>query len=253
MAEREARRVMMVTGSGRGIGAAVARLGAARGYDLCLTYRSETARAEATAEACRAAGAAVLLLQADMAEEAEVARSFAALDARFGRIDALVNNAGTAGTVGTLLDTSLATWEAVLRLNVLGTVACSREAVRRMARSCGGRGGGIVNISSRASTLGGSGEWIHYAASKGATDTLTIGLAKEVAAEGIRVNAVSPGLIETELHARAGLPDRLARLGPGAPLGRAGTAEEVAEGVLWLLSDAASYITGAILPVSGGR
>lgn len=250
MAER---RVLFVTGAGRGIGAAVARLAAARGHDLCLTYRSETAPAEATAEACRAAGAAVLLERADMAEEAEVARVFAALDARFGRLDALVNNAGTAGTVGTLLDTPLATWEAVFRLNVLGLVACTREAVRRMSTRRGGRGGAIVNVSSRASALGGAGEWIHYAASKGATDTITIGLSREVAAEGIRVNAVSPGLIETELHARAGLPDRVARLAPGVPLGRPGTAEEVAEAVLWLLSDAARYITGAILPVSGGR
>lgn len=247
------RQVLLVTGAGRGIGAAVARLAAARGYDLCLTYRSETAPAEATAEACRAAGAAVLLERADMAEEAEIARVFAALDRRFGRLDALVNNAATPGTVGTLLDTPLSTWEAVLRLNVLGLVACTREAVRRMSTKRGGRGGAIVNVSSRASTLGGAGEWIHYAASKGATDTITIGLSREVAAEGIRVNAVSPGLIETELHARAGLPDRVARLSPGVPLGRPGTAEEVAEAVLWLLSDAASYITGAILPVSGGR
>lgn len=250
MAERQ---VLLVTGAGRGIGAAVARLAAARGYDLCLTYHSETAPAEATAEACRAAGAAVLLERADMAEEAEIARVFAALDRRFGRLDALVNNAATPGTVGTLLDTPLSTWEAVLRLNVLGLVACTREAVRRMSTKRGGHGGAIVNVSSRASTLGGAGEWIHYAASKGATDTITIGLSREVAAEGIRVNAVSPGLIETELHARAGLPDRVARLSPGVPLGRPGTAEEVAEAVLWLLSGAASYVTGAILPVSGGR
>jgi NAD(P)-dependent dehydrogenase (short-subunit alcohol dehydrogenase family) len=253
MAEREARRVMMVTGAGRGIGAAIARLGAARGYDLCLTYRSETARAEATAEACRAAGAVVLLLQADMADESEVARSFGALDARFGRIDALVNNAGTAGTVGTLLDTPLATWEAVMRLNVLGTVACSREAIRRMARSRGGRGGAIVNISSRASTLGGAGEWIHYAASKGATDTLTIGLSKEVAAEGIRVNAVRPGLIETEIHASGGLPNRVRDLQHQVPMKRGGSAEEVAQAIVWLLSPEASYTTMSLVEISGGR
>ena len=251
------RRVMLVTGGGRGIGAAVVRLAAARGYDLCFSYRGDAARAEATAAAAREAGAEVLAVQADVGEAAARAHLFAALDRRFGRLDALVNNAGITGPAGRLADTPDAVWEEVLRINVLGLAACAREAVRRMSTARGGpgggKGGGIVNISSRASTLGGPGEWIHYAASKGAVDTLTIGLAKEVGGEGIRVNAVNPGLIDTELHAAAGMPDRVARGAAGVPMGRGGTAEEVAEAVLWLLSDAAGYVTGARLPVGGGR
>jgi NAD(P)-dependent dehydrogenase (short-subunit alcohol dehydrogenase family) len=176
------------------------------------------------------------------------------VDAEFGgRLDALVNNAGITGPAGRLADTPDAVWEAVVRTNLLGLAACSREAVRRMSITKGGRGGAIVNVSSRASELGGAGEWIHYAASKGAVDTFTVGLAKEVAAEGIRVNAVNPGLIDTELHAAAGMPDRVARGAAGVPMGRGGTADEVAESVLWLLSDAAGYVNGACLPVGGGR
>ena len=247
------RPVLLVTGGGRGIGAAVVLLAAARGYDLGFTWRGDAARAAATAAAAEAAGAGVRAMEADAGDAAAREACFAALDARFGRLDALVNNAGITGPTGRLDETSDAVWEEVLRVNVLGTVGTTRAAVRRMSTRHGGRGGAIVNVSSRASEIGGGGEWVHYAASKGAVDTLTIGLSRELATEGIRVNAVNPGLIDTELHAAAGLPDRVARLAAGVPMQRGGSAGEVAEAVLWLLSDAASYVTGALLPVGGGR
>ena len=227
------RKVVLVTGGGRGIGAAMVRLAAAAGWDVAFTYASNAARAEETAAAAGAASTAA---------------AFAAVDDRFGRLDALVNNAGITGPRGTLAETPDAVWERVLATNVVGAARCCREALKRIPA-----GGAIVNISSRAAGLGGGGEWIHYAASKGAMDTLTIGLAKEAAAQGVRVNAVSPGLIDTELHAAAGMPDRVAKFGGSVPLGRGGTAEEVAEATLWLLTDAARYITGANLHVSGGR
>ena len=248
-----ARRVMMVTGGSRGIGAATALLAARRGCDLLLTYRSEAARAEATARACEAEGARVVLMQGDAGAEPDILAAFARLDEAFGRLDVLVNNAGITGPKRLLAETTLADWVSVMTSNVIGVALHCREAVRRMSTGRGGAGGAIVNVSSRASEIGGGGEWVHYAASKGAVDTLTIGLSREVAAEGIRVNAVNPGLIETEIHAAAGMPDRVARLSGGVPMGRGGTAEEVAECVLFLASDAASYVAGARLPVSGAR
>jgi NAD(P)-dependent dehydrogenase (short-subunit alcohol dehydrogenase family) len=248
-----ARRVMAITGAGKGIGAAVARLAAARGHDLLLTWGSDRAAAEATAEACRAAGAAVELIQADAAEPEATARAFAAGDARFGRLDAFVANAGTTGSASTFLDSSDEAWRRVFAVNVLGAATSCREAARRMAKGRGGKGGAIVCISSRAPAFGAPFEFIHYAASKGAVDVLVRGLAKEMAEEGVRVNAVAPGMIDTAIHASAGIPERVARIVPTVPMKRLGTPEEVAEAVLWLASDAASYVTGAVLDVSGGR
>jgi NAD(P)-dependent dehydrogenase (short-subunit alcohol dehydrogenase family) len=247
------RNVLAVTGAGRGIGAAVARLAAARGHDLLLTYARDTAAAEATAGACREAGAEVELVQADAADPAATARAFAAGWDRFGRLDALVANAGVTGPASSFLDATEETWRRVMEVNVLGLATTCREAVRRMARSRGGQGGAIVCLSSRAAYYGSAGEFIHYAASKGAVDSMVRGLARELAAEGIRVNAVAPGMIDTEIHASAGIPGRIAAFMPLIPLKRLGSAEEVAEAVLWLLSDASSYVTGAVVDVSGGR
>jgi NAD(P)-dependent dehydrogenase (short-subunit alcohol dehydrogenase family) len=247
------RPVLAVTGAGRGIGAAVARLAAARGHDILLGWGSDAAAAEATAEACRAAGAVVEAVQSDAADPEAVARFFAAGDARFGRLDALVANAGITGPASSFLDSDDATWRRVFEVNVLGLAAACRQAVRRMATGSGGAGGGIVCVSSRAPAFGAPFEFIHYAASKGAVDALVRGLAKEMATEGVRVNAVAPGMIDTDIHARAGIPERVARIVPTVPMRRLGTPEEVAEAVLWLLSDAASYVTGSVLDVSGGR
>ncbi|MCS0496269.1 SDR family oxidoreductase [Ancylobacter sp. MQZ15Z-1] len=246
-------RTMIVTGGSKGIGAAIARAAGAAGYRVALTYRSDAAGAESVARDVEKAGGEALVISADVAREEDVLALFSAVDATFGPPDVLVNNAGGVGPLGRLEAISAAALHDVLAINVVGSFLCCREAVRRMSTGKGGRGGTIVNMSSRAAELGGAGEWIHYAASKGAIDSLTAGLAREVAVEGIRVNAVAPGLIATDLHAAAGAPDRLARLGPAVPMQRPGTAEEVAAAVLWLASPASSYVTGAILPVSGGR
>jgi NAD(P)-dependent dehydrogenase (short-subunit alcohol dehydrogenase family) len=247
------RSVMVVTGGSQGIGAAIARLAGVRGYAVALTYQSSRARAEAVAADIVAGGGHAIAVQAEMADEASLLAMFARVDAELGPVRVLVNNAGTPGPTLRIDAITAAVLDEVLAVNVRAPFLLIREAVARMATDRGGAGGAIVNISSRAAELGGAGEWIQYAASKGALDTLTIGASKELAARGIRVNAVSPGLIETELHARSGLPDRLARLLPGVPMGRVGSAEEVAQAVLWLASDEASYITGAIVPISGGR
>ncbi|MGF1594229.1 MAG: SDR family oxidoreductase [Kiloniellaceae bacterium] len=246
-------RTLLVTGGGRGIGAAVARLGAARGYAVCVNYRSDAVAAEAVVAEIERAGGRALALPADVAREEEVERLFHAVDAELPPLTALVNNAGVTGRVARLEEASPETIRDVVDLNLLGSIWCARAAVRRMARRYGGAGGAIVNISSGAATLGSPGEYVWYAASKGAVDSLTLGLAKENAGEGIRVNAVAPGFVRTEIHAASGLPERLEKVAPTMPIGRAAEPEEIAEAVLWLLSDAASYTTGAVLRVAGGR
>ena len=245
--------VAIVTGSGRGIGAAIAKGLAKDGYAVAVNYINDEAAASQVISEIKSAGGTAFAIQADVSKDADVVRLFDAVDRILGTLTALINNGGVTGKFGRLEELSAATLERVFSINVIGTFLCCREAVRRMSKRRGGSGGNIVNISSRAAQIGGAGEWIHYAASKGAIDTLTIGLAREVAAEGIRVNAVAPGLIDTELHAAAGIPDRMQRLAPTVPMGRAGTADEVAGCVRFLLSPAAAYVTAAILPVSGGR
>jgi NAD(P)-dependent dehydrogenase (short-subunit alcohol dehydrogenase family) len=247
------RNVMIVTGGSQGIGAAIARLAAARGYAVALTYQSNQALAEAVVADIVGAGGTAIAVRAEMAEEASILELYRVVDAELGPVTALVNNAGTPGPMGKIDTVTIQTLDTVLAVNVRAPFLMIREAVARMATDRGGAGGAIVNISSRAAELGGAGEWIHYAASKGALDSLTVGASKELALRGIRVNAVSPGLIQTDLHARAGLPDRLARIVAGVPMGRIGSTEEVAGAVLWLLSPEASYITGVIVPISGGR
>ncbi|MGH7040539.1 MAG: SDR family oxidoreductase [Acetobacteraceae bacterium] len=245
--------VMLVTGASQGIGAAIALLAGARGYAVALTYRANQAMAEAVAGEIERGGGRALPLRAEMAAEADILAAFTEVDRAFGPLTVLVNNAGTTGPTARIDAVTAAILDEVLAVNVRGPFLAIREAAARMATDRGGAGGAIVNVSSRAAELGGAGEWIHYAATKGALDTLTVGAARELGPRGIRVNAVSPGLIETDLHARAGLPDRVARMTAGVPLGRAGSAAEVAEAVLWLASDAAAYVSGAIVPISGAR
>lgn len=244
---------VVVTGGGRGIGAAVSRLAAAAGYAVAVNYASDEASARAVAEAIVRAGGRAAAIGADVADEKDVLRLFDTAERELGPLAALVNNAAITGGMSRLDELDAAVLTRVLAVNVVGTALCAREAVRRLSTRHGGRGGAIVNVSSIAARLGSAGEWIHYAASKGAVDTLTVGLAREVATEGVRVNGVAPGLVETDLHAAAGEPERPARLAPTIPMLRSGTPEEIAEAVLWLLSPAASYVTGAVLPVGGGR
>jgi len=247
------RPVLIVTGGGRGIGAAVARLAGARGYDVAINYLLDRIAAEKVADEVRGKGGSALSVAADVSREEDVLRLFETVARELGPVEALVNSAGETGGFARVVDVTVETIARVLAVNVTGTILCAREAVRRMSTKRGGKGGAIVNVSSLAARLGGANEWVHYAASKGAVETFTRGLAREVAAEGIRVNAVAPGLIETELHAAAGDPDRLDRLKGGVPMQRPGSADEVAEGILWLLSPGASYTTGAILDIGGGR
>ncbi len=246
-------KIILITGGSRGIGAATAYLAAQYGYAVAISYVHNRTTADGVVTAITAAGGQALAVQADVAQEADVLRMFVKVDEVLGRITALVNNAGVLEAQSRVEHMTAERITRVFATNVLGSFLCAREAVRRMSTAHGGPGGAIVNLSSRASKLGSPGEYVDYAASKAAVDTLTIGLAKEVAAEGIRVNAVSPGLITTDIHASGGEPGRVERLKDSVPMGRGGTAEEVAQAVLWLLSDAASYTTGTCLDVSGGR
>jgi len=244
---------LIVTGGSRGIGAAIARLAGQRGYDVAVNYSLGETEAKKVAGDIVGAGGRALAIRGDISREEEILKLFQTAEGELGPITALVNNAGVTGGFARVEIVTAAAIEKTFAVNVTGAILCAREAVRRMSTRCGGSGGAIVNISSIAVRTGAAGEWVHYAASKAAIDSFTIGLAREVAMEGIRVNAVAPGLVATEIHAANGEPGRLQRLMPTIPMSRAGQPEEVAEAVLWLLSPAASYVTGSILEIGGGR
>jgi NAD(P)-dependent dehydrogenase (short-subunit alcohol dehydrogenase family) len=251
-------KTVLVTGGGRGIGAATALRAAQQGFDVAINFSRDQAAASALADRIRATGRRAALLQADVGDEAAVMSMFGTLDGwvaedGWAPLAALVNNAGVVDVAARVDQMSGDRLRRMFHINVLGSLYCAREALRRMSRRHGGGGGAIVNLSSVAATLGAPGQYVDYAASKGAIDSLTVGLAREVAAEGVRVNAVRPGIIETDIHASGGEPDRAQRMAPAVPMQRAGSADEVAAAIVWLLSDEASYTTGTILDVSGGR
>jgi NAD(P)-dependent dehydrogenase (short-subunit alcohol dehydrogenase family) len=246
-------RVLLVTGGGRGIGAATVRLAAEHGYAVCVNYRRDAAAADFVAAEIRSRGGTAITVKADVSIESEVVQLFAAVDAELGPIGALVNNAGILERQTRVEHMDAARIDRIFATNVRGAFVCAREAVRRMSTAHGGQGGAIVNVSSRAAQLGAPGEYVDYAASKAALDTLTVGLAREVAAEGIRVNGVRAGIIYTDIHGDGGEPGRVDRLGPTLPMRRGGHAVEVARAILWLLSDEASYSTGTFVDVAGGR
>jgi len=246
-------KVLLVTGGSRGIGAATALLAAQQGWSVAVNYTANSLAADEVVRQIRDSGGHAISIQADVAEEAQVLRRFEHIDAKMGRLQGLVNNAGVVDMTARVDEMSVARWKRMFDINVIGSLICAREAVRRMSTRHGGEGGSIVNVSSAAARLGAPGQYVDYAAAKGAIDAFTIGLAKEVAAEGIRVNAVRPGLIETDIHASGGLPNRVKDLQHLVPAQRGGSAEEVAEAIVWLLSDSASYTTMSFLDVSGGR
>jgi len=247
------KQTVLITGASRGIGAATALLAARRGYAVAVNYTANAQAARDVVQQIQAGGGSALAVQADVADEAHVLAMFAAVDAQFGRLDALVNNAGVVDVTSRLEDMSLARLKRMFDINILGSFLCAREAVRRMSTRHGGAGGSIVNVSSAAARLGAPGQYVDYAAAKGAIDAMTIGLAREVGAEGIRVNAVRPGLIETDIHASGGLPNRVRDLAHQVPMQRGGTADEVAQAIVWLMSADASYTTMSLVDVSGGR
>lgn len=244
---------LLITGASRGIGAATAVLAAQQGWAVAVNYTSNASAAYSVVQQIQAAGGTAIAVQADVGDEAQILRMFAEIDNKLGRISGLVNNAGVVDVTAKVEAQSWSRWERMMRINVLGSFACAREAVKRMSTAHGGSGGSIVNVSSAAARLGAPGQYVDYAASKSAIDAFTIGLAKEVANEGIRVNAVRPGLIDTDIHASGGLPDRVRDLAHLVPMQRGGTADEVAQAIVWLLSDAASYTTMTFIEASGGR
>ncbi|TCK44206.1 NAD(P)-dependent dehydrogenase (short-subunit alcohol dehydrogenase family) [Paraburkholderia sp. BL8N3] len=246
-------KVILITGASRGIGRSAALLAGARGWSVGVNYASNAAAADETVAAVRSAGGKAIAIQGDICDEAAVIAMFDATQEAFGPLDGFVNNAGIVAPGSALADMDIARLKRIFDTNVLGAYLCAREAARRLSTKRGGKGGSIVNLSSAAARLGAPNEYVDYAGSKGAIDTLTLGLSKELGPQGVRVNAVRPGLIDTDIHASGGKPDRAAVLGVQTPLGRPGTADEVGESIVWLLSDASSYVTGAIIDVAGGR
>lgn len=247
------KRSVLVTGGGRGIGAATSLLCAQHGWAVAVNYTSGEAAAAAIVAQIRAAGGTALAVQADVSDEAQVLAMFASIDRELPPLGALVNNAGVVDVQARVDVMSLPRWQRMFAINVFGSFLCAREALKRLSTKHGGQGGAIVNLSSAASRIGAPGQYVDYAAAKGAIDVFTMGLAKEVALEGVRVNAVRPGIIETEIHASGGLPDRAKQMAPLVPMQRAGSADEVAQAIFWLMSDASSYTTGSIVDVTGGR
>ena len=253
MNKQSTQQTVLVTGGSRGIGAATAWLCAQRGWAVAVNYANDAAAAQAVVARIRASGGTALAVRADVADEAQVLAMFATLDRELPPLGALVNNAGVVDVQARVDAMSLPRLQRMFAVNVFGTFMCAREAVKRMSTAHGGKGGGIVNLSSAAARIGSPGQYVDYASAKGAIDVFTMGVAKEVALEGIRVNAVRPGIIATDIHASGGIPDRAQQMAPLVPMQRAGSAEEVAEAIVWLLSDAASYTTGAVIDVTGGR
>ena len=247
------RKVLLITGGSRGIGAATALLAASQGYVVAVNYAANSLAADEVVRQIRADGGTAITVQADVAVEADVLAMFKKVDARLGRLSALVNNAGVVDVASRVDAMSLERLQRMFAINVFGSFMCAREAVKRMSTRYEGDGGSIVNVSSAAARLGAAGQYVDYASAKGAIDTFTIGLAKEVALEGIRVNAVRPGIIDTDIHASGGLPHRARDLAPQVPMQRAGTALEVAEAIRWLISEKSSYTTGTLLDIAGGR